>query len=643
MHPAVGIGGAGLLAHPAPAATTAASASPARTLVVARALYGAGAGRPVLILVFRIVVAARPAFGRLGPRTALAAPAAFVVPAAPPPPPPPPPRAVAFALLGLAARGALAPRRGDRLFILFLLVDIVVVDQGLDHRLDSGVLGRLVRFALFAGGALDLVLGAAQLVVHGDGHAQTVGLFEPAEVAALFVQHIEGDGRRQVDDRRSGPAARRLDLDRPQRGQRRRLDRAHPALALAVLADVGRAFQHPHAAALAADLHQAEGRDLAHLHPGAVVRQAVLQLLLDRPVVLRLVHVDEVDDDQAGEVAQAQLAGGLLRRLHVGFERGRLDVALARGLARVDVDGDQGLGLVDDQIAAGLQLHDRRVDLRQLVLDLVFDEEGRLLLVELNLLRLAGHDHAHEVAGFAVTRLALDHDAVQVLVEHVPDGPFDEVFLLVDQGRRDRLQRRLADRLPQAHQVFVVALDLELGARGAGRADDQPHALRHVQALGGRLQPLAVGGDRDLAADAAAASGVGHQHAIAAGQRQVGGQGRALVAPLFLDDLHQHDLPALDHFLDLVAAHQPAATALQLLLDHIVIVVGGAVLVVAGAVRVVVVLLVLRLFAHQGFAVGDGDLVVVGMDFVESQEAVTVAAVFDERRLQTRFDPGHLG
>ena len=31
------------------------------------------------------------------------------------------------------------------------------------------------------------------------------------------------------------------------------------------------------------------------------------------------------------------------------------------------------------------------------------------------------------------------------------------------------------------------------------------------------------------------------------------------------------------------------------------------------------------------------------MDFAEGEEPVTVAAVVDERRLQRRFDPGHLG
>ena len=49
------------------------------------------------------------------------------------------------------------------------------------------------------------------------------------------------------------------------------------------------------------------------------------------------------------------------------------------------------------------------------------------------------------------------------------------------------------------------------------------------------------------------------------------------------------------------------------------------------------------LLGDQPFAVGDRDLIVVGMDFREGQEAVAVAAIFHERRLQRRFDADDLG
>ena len=45
----------------------------------------------------------------------------------------------------------------------------------------------------------------------------------------------------------------------------------------------------------------------------------------------------------------------------------------------------------------------------------------------------------------------------------------------------------------------------------------------------------------------------------------------------------------------------------------------------------------------QCLPVGDRDLIVVGMDFAERQEAVAVAAVFDERGLERRLNARHLG
>ncbi|WP_420131002.1 hypothetical protein [Rhodopseudomonas sp.] len=45
----------------------------------------------------------------------------------------------------------------------------------------------------------------------------------------------------------------------------------------------------------------------------------------------------------------------------------------------------------------------------------------------------------------------------------------------------------------------------------------------------------------------------------------------------------------------------------------------------------------------QRLTVGDRDLVVIGMDFAEGEEAVAVATVFDEGRLQRGFDPGDFG
>ena len=51
----------------------------------------------------------------------------------------------------------------------------------------------------------------------------------------------------------------------------------------------------------------------------------------------------------------------------------------------------------------------------------------------------------------------------------------------------------------------------------------------------------------------------------------------------------------------------------------------------------------LGFLAQQGFAIRLRDLIIIGMDFAESEKAVAVTAVVDERRLKRRFDPRNLG
>ncbi len=48
-------------------------------------------------------------------------------------------------------------------------------------------------------------------------------------------------------------------------------------------------------------------------------------------------------------------------------------------------------------------------------------------------------------------------------------------------------------------------------------------------------------------------------------------------------------------------------------------------------------------FGDQRLAVFDRNTIIVRVDFVEGQKAVTVAAEIDEGRLQRRFDPCHFG
>ena len=91
-----------------------------------------------------------------------------------------------------------------------------------------------------------------------------------------------------------------------------------------------RCLQYACAQSLAAHLHQAERRDTTHLDARAIVRQRRLHGFLDFADVGVVLHVDEVDHDEARHVAQAQLPRDFMCGLEVGANGGRLDPVFAR-------------------------------------------------------------------------------------------------------------------------------------------------------------------------------------------------------------------------------------------------------------------------------------------------------------------------
>jgi len=286
-----------------------------------------------------------------------------------------------------------------------------------------------------------------------------------------------------------------------------------------------------------------------------------------------------------------QLAGHFVGRFQVGAQRGFLDVAALGGAGRVDVHRDQGLGVVDHHRAARGQGHRAGVGGLDLVFDLEAREQGHVVAVAFHPLDVVRHDHAHEGAGLVGDVVGVDQDLADVGREVIADGPDDQARFQVDQDGAGVLAGGAVDGRPELHQVGQVPLqffDVAADARGAG---DDAHALRNLELLHGFTQFLAVFA-LDAARHAAAAGVVGHQHQIAAGQRDERGQGRALVAALFLLDLDDEFLAFAQHVLD------------------------------AGAADV-----------HAFLEVGAGD-------FLEGKETVAFLAIVDEAGFQAGFDAG---
>ena len=69
----------------------------------------------------------------------------------------------------------------------------------------------------------------------------------------------------------------------------------------------------------------------------------------DLATVFLIDHVDEIDDDDPTNMAQTQLPGDRLGRLHIGLEQCLFQITLANKAPRVDIYCSHRLGLVKDQ------------------------------------------------------------------------------------------------------------------------------------------------------------------------------------------------------------------------------------------------------------------------------------------------------
>ena len=365
--------------------------------------------------------------------------------------------------------------------------------------------------------------------------------------------------RARAGDERAQPP---LDIDR-----RRRL-RVHDAVAAARRALARHDLARPVGDVLPRHLDEAERRDLDDVRLRPVALELAAQRLLDGRPVLRVRHVDEVDDDDAADVAQPQLADDLLHGLEVVLRDRVLEPAarvLAAGAdeaARVHVDDRERLRVVEDEVTARGKIDaaaERRLDL---LLDAEVLHQRRLLLVADDAL-----DHVRrgllEIARDALERLVVvDVGLLEVAGEEVAGDAQRQLGLLVDElGRRGLLRLRL-DGLPEPLQEDEVALDVLLGCALGGGAHDQP-ALLHAQLLQDVLQALAL----------VVVEPARHAEPFAlrdeddepAGQGDLRRQARALRLHRILDRLDEERLPPADQILDLAAV-----AALELGADDLV-------------------------------------------------------------------------
>src|SRR5690554_1222125 len=221
---------------------------------------------------------------------------------------------------------------------------------------------------------------------------------------------------------------------------------------------------------------------LADAHGGGarlILLQHLEERLIDALSVVGLLHIDEVDDDEAADIAEAELIADLLHRLEIRLKDRLGDVlSLSGEAARVDVDGGERLGLIDDQIAARGQRDLPRKGAADFIFDAELIEERLAALVERDIADTLWLKERHELADSLVLMWIVDDDLVDILREHIARRPEDDIGLFMDEIGGALPARDLLFRfLPSVDEISDIALEIFFGERLRHGADNEARAL----------------------------------------------------------------------------------------------------------------------------------------------------------------------
>src|SRR5688572_7660811 len=228
------------------------------------------------------------------------------------------------------------------------------------------------------------------------------------------------------------PHPPRLTLDPPR--DRRELEHARGPGAF--LAQLGHAVVQAGTPPLARHLDETQLTDLEGLGLGTIAAEPGLELVQDLLPVGGELHVDEVADDDAPDVAQPEVPRDLPSGVEVRLEDRRLGVLLAGVATGVDVDRGQRFGGLDDDRATRLEPHVAQEGGLDLGLDPHRVEQRYAIGMELGPIEQLRGDLLEVLPDLVVEIALVDHQPIDLVAEDVADEPAGELGFLMKEGRR---------------------------------------------------------------------------------------------------------------------------------------------------------------------------------------------------------------
>src|SRR5258706_4830236 len=213
---------------------------------------------------------------------------------------------------------------------------------------------------------------------------------------------------------------------------------------------------------LAGHFHQTELGYFKYIGAGFVLLERLFERIVDSFAVALFLHIDEIDDDNAADVAQPQLAHSFLNRFHVGLKNRFLLAAFANETAGIHIDRGERLGALDDEVTTRTEPNPSIERFDDFFLDHLLLKQWLFIRVKNDLSLGARHEMAHKIDDSPMVFWRIDHDLLGLRCEEIPDRPRDQIEILMNQRGRRRGRTLFLNPLPKLCEKTQLALNLSL-------------------------------------------------------------------------------------------------------------------------------------------------------------------------------------
>jgi hypothetical protein len=311
-------------------------------------------------------------------------------------------------------------------------------------------------------------------------------------------------------------------------------------------AGFGQQRQERFPSAFPGHFHQPQASNGEDFYFRPIVSRGLFQNLHHLDLVAFPAHVDEVDDNDAADVSDAQLFGDLFGRFQVrGGDRLFLRL-MADEFPRVHVDGAERFGLLDDDVPAGGKIDPLLSDMSQFPVHAEGLKDRGFARVMLNPLGVFRGQHFHELFDVFVFFPIVDEKNVRVVVQEVTRHLKRQPQFPVNERAGLGGFKFLSQYRPRAFARYFISLrsSFFVGAFGFG-ADD--HAAGQIFFLDDATEPLPFGGFLDVFGHAHVFA-FGHVDEVPPGKRDVHRDFHPFGADRLLGDLNHQVFPPFQHF-----------------------------------------------------------------------------------------------